>query len=201
MPTQHDRAALPLPTGVQAGSTTEGKPLATGPRAVSTGRRPGNSLPARAAYTRPQPGICRNVAGHPDPTGADSVRRLADLNRPRAMSSLSRGHVPTEGHDRHRRCISHAHMSWRGVFDSISFLYWRFPMNVLILWTALACMPFAPASLAGQNAGCPACECCGCCETGSCGCKSCTCACCAEECPAAGRTAKSEACGSGCCSQ
>lgn len=78
-------------------------------------------------------------------------------------------------------------------------------MNVLLLWTALACAPFVPATLGGQNAGCvtcdSGCDCCGCCESGSCRCTKCTCVCCVDECPTAGRAAEREACGSGCCSR
>ena len=73
-------------------------------------------------------------------------------------------------------------------------------MNSFILLTALAFMPFVPATISGQNAGCDKCDCCGCCETGSCKCKACTCDCCVDECPTAGLTAeREECCGSGCC--
>lgn len=73
-------------------------------------------------------------------------------------------------------------------------------MNSFLLWATLGLAPFVPA--AGLDAGCPKCECCGCCETGSCQCSDCTCECCGDECPTAGLQAEREACcGSGCCTR
>ncbi|NCY03651.1 MAG: hypothetical protein EBX36_12285 [Planctomycetia bacterium] len=73
-------------------------------------------------------------------------------------------------------------------------------MNSLILWAALGLLPFVPASVVSQNAGCPKCECCGCCDTGGCACTSCTCACCVGECPTGVAQVGRESCrGSRCC--
>lgn len=78
-------------------------------------------------------------------------------------------------------------------------------MNVLIFLTALACAPFVAATPGGHDAVCATCDggcdCCGCCETGSCRCTQCGCDCCVDECPTTGRAAGREACGSGCCSR
>ena len=70
-------------------------------------------------------------------------------------------------------------------------------MNSLILFAALALVPFVPATSSSLDTGC-----CGCCETGSCVCTSCTCDCCVDECPTAGLKAEQAGCcGSGCCSK
>lgn len=55
-------------------------------------------------------------------------------------------------------------------------------MNSLILWAALSLVPFVPAAIGVNNAGCGKCDCCGCCDTGDCRCETCTCKCCGEGC-------------------
>jgi hypothetical protein len=66
-------------------------------------------------------------------------------------------------------------------------------MNSFFLWATLGLVPFVAVIDGGRNVGCPKCECCGCCETG-------TCECCVDECPTAGAKAEREGCcGSGCC--
>ena len=55
-------------------------------------------------------------------------------------------------------------------------------MNSFLLWATLGLVPFVAAIEAGANAGCPQCDCCGCCETGTCKCAQCTCECCVDEC-------------------
>lgn len=200
MPPRHDRTAVSLPVVVQAGPAADGQSLTATPRSFHAGCGSGYSLPARSPDTRPQPGICRDVAGHPDTTDADSFRRLAELNRPPSCVLLSLGPVPVGIQPTAAVCYPRSRVvAWSVRFSF--FLHWSFPMNGLILWTALACVPFVPATLGSQNAGCPKCDCCGCCETGSCECNNCTCTCCLDECPTAGRTAEREACGSGCCSR
>jgi len=57
-------------------------------------------------------------------------------------------------------------------------------MNGLLLWAALAFLPVMPAAIVSRDAGCPKCECCGCCETGGCACSTCTCDCCVDGCNA-----------------
>jgi hypothetical protein len=75
-------------------------------------------------------------------------------------------------------------------------------MNSLILWSALAFVPFVPAAIVSRDGGCPKCDCCGCCETGGCECKSCTCACCVDGCDSAGLKAERQGCcGSGYCTK
>ena len=55
-------------------------------------------------------------------------------------------------------------------------------MKSLFLWATLAVVPFGAAAVSVNNAGCPQCDCCGCCETGECKCKACTCECCVDGC-------------------
>ena len=45
-------------------------------------------------------------------------------------------------------------------------------MKSLFLWATLAVVPFGAAAVSVNNAGCPTCDCCGCCETGTCTCKA-----------------------------
>ncbi len=49
-------------------------------------------------------------------------------------------------------------------------------MYAILTWATLA---LALGSFAGAaNTGCPECDCCGCCEKGTCTCDNCTCCCC-----------------------
>jgi hypothetical protein len=48
-------------------------------------------------------------------------------------------------------------------------------MNSLFLWAALGLTAFVPAIDSSQTAGCPKCDCCTCCETGTCTCTECGC--------------------------
>ena len=74
-------------------------------------------------------------------------------------------------------------------------------MNSFFLWATLGLVPFVAAVEGSRNAGCPKCECCGCCETGTCECTACGCECCVDECPAAGQQAGQAGCcdATGCC--
>ena len=75
-------------------------------------------------------------------------------------------------------------------------------MNSFFLWATLGLVPFVAVIEGSRNLGCPQCDCCGGCETGTCKCAKCTCECCVDECPAAGAKAEREGCcGSGCCSK
>ena len=67
-------------------------------------------------------------------------------------------------------------------------------MNSLFLWATLGLTAFVPAIDGSQTAGCPKCDCCTCCETGTCTCTECGCECCVDECPTAGVQAKRAAC-------
>jgi hypothetical protein len=62
-------------------------------------------------------------------------------------------------------------------------------MNALILWVSLGLASTVPCAFESKSAGCPECDCCGCCETGTCECAACTCECCVDgvpsgDCPA-----------------
>ncbi len=73
-------------------------------------------------------------------------------------------------------------------------------MNSLFLWAALGLTAFVPAINGSPTVGCPKCDCCTCCETGTCTCTECGCECCVDECPTAGVKAERAACcSSGCC--
>jgi hypothetical protein len=88
----------------------------------------------------------------------------------------------------------------RDVADRFSFqMQGSLSMNSFFLWAALGLVPFAALD-GNQTAGCPKCDCCGCCETETCGCDKCACSCCVDECPTEGAKAEREGCcGSGCC--
>ena len=74
-------------------------------------------------------------------------------------------------------------------------------MNSLFLWATLGLLPCMAVVEGSRNAGCPKCECCGCCETGTCECPRCGCECCEDECPTGGRQAEPAGCSgpAGCC--
>ena len=61
-------------------------------------------------------------------------------------------------------------------------------MKSLILWASLAAVPFGAYAVSVNKAGCPKCDCCACCETGTCKCKACTCECCVDGCDRASAT-------------
>lgn len=54
-------------------------------------------------------------------------------------------------------------------------------MNSFFLWATLGLVPFVATVDVSRDGGCPKCECCSCCETGSCECKACTCECCSSD--------------------
>ena len=54
-------------------------------------------------------------------------------------------------------------------------------MTGLLLWATLGLVPFVATIEGGANAACPKCDCCGCCEKGTCDCTKCSCECCVDD--------------------
>jgi hypothetical protein len=73
-------------------------------------------------------------------------------------------------------------------------------MNSFILWATLGLVPFVATVDGGNDCGCPVCDCCRCCETGTCDCAECLCECCVDEYPTGSTAGEHETCcSSGCC--